>query len=267
MTKTYLVPAIERALRIMEYLANSKRGFSLSEISRNLGFPKSSVHLVLGTLETMGYLQKDAQKGRYSFGLKLVSLSRSALENLDLRQVARPFMQALAQQSGLTVHLAILERGEAVIIEKIEAPGFLKLATWVGRRLDVNCTGVGKALIAFLPDEELDRRINPRTLTRHNDRSIVSIRALKRELLEVRKVGYAFDDEEDEIGLRCVGAAVFDSTGNPVAGLSVAGTVNQIPLERVASLGKKVGEAAATISSNLGFVRGQLANAAANVRT
>jgi DNA-binding IclR family transcriptional regulator len=140
MSKTRLVPAVERAFRIMELVANSKRGSSLSEISRKLRLPKSSVHLILHSLEAMSYLQKDAEKGSYRFGLKLVSLSRTALENLDLREVARPWMQKLMQETALTVHLAVLERGEAVIIEKVDAPGTLQMATWVGRRLDVNCT-------------------------------------------------------------------------------------------------------------------------------
>lgn len=248
------VPSVDRAVRIFELLAHSQRGLSLSEISRNLALPKSSVYLVLTTLERNGYLQKNIQTGRYCFGLKLISLSRNALENLDLRQVARPFLQKVAHETMLTVHLAVLERGEAVIIDRIEAPGLLKLATWIGRRLDVNCTGVGKALIAFIPDELFDRQITAKSLTRHNDRSIVSISALKKELLQVRKLGYALDDEEDEIGVRCVGAPIFDSSREAVAALSVAGTVTQVPMERVSELGKKVKQAADAISSSLGFV-------------
>ena len=248
------VPSVDRAVRIFELLAHSQRGLSLSEISRNLALPKSSVYLVLTTLEKNGYLQKNIQTGRYCFGLKLISLSRNALENLDLRQVARPFLQKVAQETKLTVHMAILERGEAVIIDRIEAPGIVKLATWIGRRLDVNCTGVGKALIAFIPEELFDRQFTAKALTKHNERSIVSIPGLKKELLQVRKLGYALDDEEDEIGLRCIGAPIFDDSREVVAALSVAGTVTQIPMERVSELGNKVKQAADAISSSLGFV-------------
>lgn len=255
MTKTHLVPAVERAFRIMELVAQSKRGLSLSDISRNLRLPKSSAHLILQSLESLGYLQKDAQKGSYRFGLKLVSLSRTALENLDLREIARPLMQRLARETALTVHLAILERGEAVIIEKVEAPGVLQLATWVGRRLDVNCTGVGKALIAFLPEEEFDKQIRPGTLPRHNEHSIVSVQTLKKRLVEVRKLGYAFEDEEDEIGVRCIGAPVFNSAGRPIAAVSVSGPITRVPLAHVPVLGKKVTRVTSAISANLGFIR------------
>src|SRR5690242_6660482 len=116
----YSVPSIDRALAVFELLAQSRGGFSVSEISRKLTLPKSSVHLMIGTLERRGYLQRHALSGKYCFGLKLVSLSRTALENLDLREEAKPHLQALMRKTGLTVHMAVLERNEAVIIEKIE---------------------------------------------------------------------------------------------------------------------------------------------------
>lgn len=247
------VPSVERALRIFELLAHSRRGFSLSEISRNLGLPKSSTHLIVATLERKGYLQRNTATGKYCFGLQLITISRSALENLDLRYVARPYLLKLAQQTRLTVHMAVFERGEAVIIDKIEAPGLLKLATWVGRRMDVNCTGVGKALIAFLPKDTFDQQIRGKVLAKHNDRSIVSIRALERELVEVRKLGYSFDDEEDEIGLRCIGAPIFNSTGTVIAALSVAGTTAQLPIEQIPDIAKNIKQATGAISSNFGY--------------
>jgi DNA-binding IclR family transcriptional regulator len=251
--KNYSVPSVERALRIFELLSRSQRGLSLSEISRTLALPKSSASLVVTTLEKNGYLQKNKQTGRYCFGLKLISLSRGALENLDLRQVARPFLQKLAQETRLTVHLAILERGEAVLIDKLEAPGLVKLATWVGRRMDVNCTGVGKALIAFLPRDLFDQQIRGKVLAKHNDQTIVSVRGLERELARVRERGYSFDDEEDEIGLRCIGAPIIDYNKAVIAALSVAGTVSQLPLELVPDIAAKVKQTAADISSHFGF--------------
>ncbi len=254
-SKGYSVPSVERALAVLEFLAQSKRGFSISEISRRLALPKSSIHLILGTLERKGYLLKNLHTGRYCFGLKLVGLSRSALENLDLREEARPFLQALMEKNGLTVHLAVLERGEAVIIERAEPPGPIRMADWVGRRLDVNCTGVGKALIAFLSEVEFDRQVPTKGMPKHNSNTIVSVKELKRELVRVRELGYALDDEEDEIGVRCVGAPIFDHSGRVVAALSVAGTTAQVPLERVQAIGRAVRQAAAGISSCLGYAK------------
>ena len=252
--KEYSVPSIERALSVLECLAHAKRGFSLSEIGRSLRIPKSSAHLILSTLERRGFLQKNAKTGRYCFGLQLVSLSRSALENLDLRDEAKPFLRSLMQESGLTVHMAVLERDEAVIIEKVEGPGFVKLASWIGRRLDVNCTGVGKVLLAFLPDDELDYLLKTKEFARHNSRTIISKSALRRELKRIKQSGYSLDNEEDEPGVCCIGAPVFDENGKAIAAISIAGIASQIGTDRVPILARLVTRVAGSISARLGYV-------------
>ena len=253
MPKPYTVPSVSRALIILELLAQSRRGLSLSDISRKLVLPKSSVHLLVKTLELMGYLKNNRVNGRYYFGLKLVSLSHTALENLDLREQARPFLQDLMLRSGLTVHMAILEQAEAVIIEKVEAPGMLRLATWVGRRLEANSSGVGKALLAFAPEQNINQRVAGRPLTRHNKNTITSLERLIRELKKIRELGYAFEDEEGEIGFRCIGVPIYDSGGNLISAISIAGTTAQIPKERVAKLASVVRSTAHEISAHLGY--------------
>lgn len=252
MPSAYSVPSVSRAMKILELLAQSQRGLALSDISRRLGIPKSSAHVLIKTLEVMGYLKSSKNNGRYCFGLKLVSLSNTALENLDLREQARPFLQHLMLRTGLTVHLAILEGAEAVIIEKIEAPGMLRLATWVGRRLDANSSGVGKALLAFAAEGNCDQRFTGRPLARHNKNTISSLERLARELRKVRELGYAFEDEEGEIGFRCIGVPLYDSANQAIAAISVAGTTSQISIDRVTKLASILKEAARQISSQLG---------------
>lgn len=249
------VPSLDRALSVLQCLGNSRRGFSISEIGRRLSIPKSSAHLILTTLERRGFLQKNTQTGRYHFGLQLISLSRSALENLDLREEARPFLRRLMEETRLTVHMAVLERDEAVVIEKVEAPGLVRLASWIGRRLDVNCSGVGKALIAFLPTDELNHLLNTKEFARHNRRTIVSKSALRRELALVREAGYAVDNEEDDLGVCCIGSPVFDSSGRAVAAISIAGTTSQIGIDRIPILGRLVMGAARRTSVRLGYVK------------
>ncbi len=252
--KEYSVPSVERALSALECLTHAKRGLSLSEIGRRLGIPKSSAHLILSTLERRRFLQKNAKTGRYCVGLQLVSLSRSALENLDLREEARPFLRSLMQETGLTVHMAVLERDEAVIIDKVEAPGLVRLASWIGRRFDVNCTGVGKVLLAFLPEDELDYLLKTKEFARHNSRTIISKSALKRELKLVKESGYSFDNEEDEPGVCCIGAPVFDESGRAVAAISVAGITSQLGTNRVPNLSRMVRRAAGSLSARLGYI-------------
>jgi DNA-binding IclR family transcriptional regulator len=179
-----------------------------------------------------------------------------ALENLDLREQARPFLQQLMLRTGLTVHLAILEGAEAVIIEKVEPPGILRLATWVGRRLDANSSGVGKALLAFTDDDNYHQRFALHPMTRHNKNTIFSPERLARELKKVRQQGYAFEDEEGEIGFRCIGVPLHDSASRVIAAISIAGTTSQIPNDRVANLISAVKGAALLISEHLGCDNG-----------
>lgn len=243
------VPAIDRALNVLECLAQSRKGYSVSELSRRLALPKSSVHLILRTLERRGYLQKQASGGRYKFGMKLIALSRTALDGVELRDEARPALAALSQRTGLTVHMGVLERSEIVIIERLESASAIRVVSWIGRRMDVNSTAVGKALIAHLPEDEFEAQVRPSQLTRRNDRTIGSMAALRTELDRVRTLGYAVCDEEDEIGVRCVGAPVLNRQGHAIAAISVAGTTLQIPPERVPELGQAVRDTAEEISA------------------
>ncbi|MBK5298662.1 MAG: IclR family transcriptional regulator [Vicinamibacteria bacterium] len=243
------VPAIDRALNVLECLSQSRKGYSVSEISRRLALPKSSVHLILRTLERRGYLQKQSAGGRYKFGMKLIALGRTALDGVELRDEARPALAALAQHTGLTVHMGVLERGEIVIIERLESASTIRVVSWIGRRMSVNSTAVGKALIAHLPGPEFDARVRPEQLARPNDRTIGSMADLRKELVRVRQRGYSVCDEEDEIGVRAVGAPILNRQGHSIAAISAAGTTQQIPPERVDELGQAVRDAAAEISA------------------
>jgi DNA-binding IclR family transcriptional regulator len=252
-SKTQSVPALERALTILEMLAKSKRGLAISEIVRNLQLPKSTAHTILITLERRGYLHRNEQTHRYLFGLKFFSLANMVLSASELRDQAAPMLRSLMGACGLTVHLAILDQRDVVLVDKVDSPGLIKLATWIGKRMDPHCTGVGKALIAYLPESELDLLITEHRLPRHNEETIVSVRKLKAQLTEIRRLGYALDDEEDEVGLRCIGCPVFDGAGKVVAAVSVAGTVSQITAENLSALVDKVKRTASSISQHLGF--------------
>jgi DNA-binding IclR family transcriptional regulator len=246
--KHYLLPSVDRAITVLEFLAQSKRGFSVSEISRNLALPKSSTFLILTTLVNRGYLQKNAQTDKYCFGVNLVKLSRKVLANLDLRDVAKPFLNSLMKKTGLAVHLAVLAEAEAVLVDRSCPRGSSVGADWIGRTLDINCTGVGKALVAFLSENQFNQLIEAKRFARHNENTIVTIKGLKRELARVRELGYALDDEEDELGLRCIGTPIFDAEHKTVAAVSVAGTTEDIPLDRVRTLAVTLRQTASEIS-------------------
>lgn len=251
--KTRSVPGVERALTVLEVLARSKRGLALSDLARNLHLPKSSTHCLLLTLERCGYLRRHENTRRYLFDVKLFRLANMALSGIELREHSGPFLRLLMKGTGLPVHIAILERDEVVIVDKVEPPGAPKLATWVGKRMDPHCTGVGKALIAYLPEDDLCRLIKERRLPRHNENTIASTKKLREELARIRKLGYAVDNEEDEIGLRCIGSPVFDATGHVAASISIAGTISQITEQNWPALAEKVKQTALAISRQIGL--------------
>lgn len=253
MTATGASPAtaVERALNMLEAAAQRREGLTNSEISRRLSIPKSSASYILRTLERRGYLRRDAESGRYRLGLKVLSLGREAHANYDVAGLAQPFMRALVERVHLTCHLAVLDQGEAVYIEKVDAPGFFKVDTWVGRRMCVHSTSVGKALVAWLPQEETEAILRETGLKKRTPKTIVTLSRLLAEFEMVRTRGYAVDDEENSLGARCMGAPIFDGQGGVAAALGVSGTITQVSKAEMPRIAEALKETARRISRQL----------------
>ena len=226
------MPALERGLAVLELVAKSRNGLTFSQVSQCVSFPKSSIHCLLVTLERLGYVERLESSGRFVAGVNLVRIATVASHAIVLRQKAGPLLTELAQRTGLTVHMAVLENNEALLIAKVEPSGTRPVATWVGKRIDYHCTSLGKALIARMSDEEVRSLIRERHMLRHNENTICTLARLKENLMVTRSAGYAVDDEEEEIGVRCVGAPVLGVSGRVEAAVSVSGTVEQIRLGR-----------------------------------
>ncbi len=248
--------AVERALAMLEAIAQRDGGLTNAEISRRLGIPKSSASYILRALERRGYVGREVSTGRYRIGLKVLSLSRGALAGLDIRDAALPVLRQLVERSQLSAHLAILDHGEAVYIEKVGAPGFIKMDTWVGRRMEVHSTSVGKAIAAYLPQSEVEAIIRTRGLKKRTPKTITVASRFLRELAGVRARGYAVDDEENNPGVRCVAAPVFDRLGQVQASVGVSGTTSQIDRSNLPRIAALVKEAARRITAT-GFHLGR----------
>lgn len=253
-SRTPSVPAVDRALCIMESLASSKNGLSLSQLVESSNLPKSSIHCLLLTLERRGYLHRSEQTGRYMFGLKLFGLANSSLSSLPIREQAAPFLLQLMEQTGLTVHMGVMAQYEAVLVAKYAPPGSKGLATWRGKRMEVHCTGIGKALGAHMSEEELEALYKIRKFPRHNENTLSTLRRLQDDFSKTLQRGYAIDDEEDEIGWRCIGAVVYNDVGVPVAAVSVAGTINQIRADNISRLAETLRACATAISYSWGYM-------------
>jgi DNA-binding IclR family transcriptional regulator len=248
--KTQSVPALERGLLILESLSKSWHGITISQLTRNLGLPRSSIHALLLTFERNGYVYHDEASGRYRLGLRMCELANAALESIKVREQAAPLLVRLRNSTGLTVHLAILEREEVVLIEKMELPE-VRTNSWIGKRIDLHCTALGKAVLAYLRDEMVETLLRKRGMLRHNDNTIVSKKRLKQDLEMVRKRGYAFDDEEEEINFRCIGAPILTSRNVVVGAISISGTTNEVDERTRDSLAASVRATAAAIARHV----------------
>lgn len=239
MSKSPHVTSVERALAILGFLDGARRGWNISEISRKLKIPKSSTHVLVLTLERQGYLKREPGSREYTLGLKLYGLGRGLMDNLALPSKALPAMEWLSERTGLTVHLAVLEMDQAMYIQKVEAPGLIRFDTYVGKRTNLHCTAVGKTLLAYTTWQRQQRFLSRGSLARYTKNSITTVAALRQELQRIRGRGYAIDDQEEELQIRCIAAPVLNCVGELVAAVGITGTTGQVlkeDIERFARL-------------------------------
>ena len=253
-TQPYLVPAIDRGLDILETLVGEEHGLTVTEVSRRLRIPKSSAFGILQTLSARGYLDK-AGNDRYGLTLKLFGLGSALIDSLDLRRKLYPLLLELTTRCGITGHIAVLDQSYAVYIEKAEVMGAIRLTTWIGKRMHLHSTSIGKALLAWQPPEIAERVMAAHGLTRQTARTITDDVALAAELARVRTAGYAVSNEENEEGVRAVAAPIFDHAGRPAAAVNLGGTRLQIKMKDVPRLGELVRGCADRMSATLGYTK------------
>ncbi|HHV58124.1 MAG TPA: IclR family transcriptional regulator [Firmicutes bacterium] len=252
MKEENLVQSVNRALAILEALQAAGEGLGVTEIGTRVGLHKSTVYRLLATLARHGYVEQDPATERYSLGLKLVELGTAVLERLELRDLARPYLKRLMEASQEVAHLVVLQDGEVVYIDKVECPGPVKMYSQLGRRAPAHATAVGKVLLAFLPKAQVDA-ILARGLPRLTPHTITDPERLRRELRLIRERGYALDNEENELGIRCVAGPIFNHTGQVVAAFSISGLALRLLPAKLEELGGLVRETSREISARLGY--------------
>lgn len=247
-----IVQSIERAIQILNCFNTSTPELTLNEIASELNLNKSTVHGILNTLKHYGLVEQDEERGKYRLGMHILVLGNRLLDRLEVRTVASPVIQELCETVGETVHLVILRGTDVVYIDKCTSSRSFQVFTTIGMRFPAYVTGVGKVLLADKSDIEL-REILPPILHRVTEYTIGSREELIKHLEQVRQQGYAFDKDENEIGLRCVAAPIFDHTCKAVAAISVAGPSVRLSDERLEDLVGVVRNSAAEISRRLGY--------------
>jgi IclR family acetate operon transcriptional repressor len=243
--------AVERALSILEAIAQRGATMAHSEISRKLDIPKSSATYLLRALERCGYVQRERGTGGYRLGLKVLSLALGVEIAGDIRETALPVLERVVKRCELTAHLAVLDQSDAVYVEKVDSPGFVKMDTWIGKRMELHSTAVGKALVAFSSAKDVEALIKGRAMKKRTPRTIATHAGFLRELEKVRERGYAIDDEENSLGARCVAAPVVDGFGRVLAAVGLSGTTGQIDKASVRKTAEIAKEAAREIARRL----------------
>jgi DNA-binding IclR family transcriptional regulator len=248
-----LIQSVERAADILELFLAGESELSVKDISERLGLSKSTVHGLIKTLEHRGYLQQNPDDLKYKLGLKLFELGSFIADQLDIAQIARPFIKELVDELKETVHLVVRQQDELVYVEKEEGPQTLRISSHVGKRAPIHCTGVGKAILAYQDEKEIDRILSTIQLQAFTEYTITDKEEIKKQLKTIRENGYSIEDEEIELGLTCVGAPIFDHNGNVSASLSCATPKMRLTDERLPEVIAGVKRAAAKISRYLGY--------------
>jgi DNA-binding IclR family transcriptional regulator len=243
---------IDRVIDILETFTRMGPDLGVSEISRALGLKKATAHRLLASLRRRGIVAQDPVTRRYRLGLKLWELGAMATIQVDWVDRVHGDLERLMDATGETAHLAILSDGQILYVDKVESSHSLRMPSQVGRRNPVHCTGVGKAQIAFLPDEALAGMIARRGLASFTSNTLTDPAELRAELAKVRARGYAVDNEEIEEGLVCIGAPVRDHAGLVVAGVSIAGPSSRLRPVTIPAHARSVVEAAVAMSVVLG---------------
>lgn len=248
-----VVKSVSRALDIIALVGMKKGGLGVTEIANQIDINKSSVFRTLSTLVQYGYIEQDTGTGKYKLGLKFLDISSKLLESIDLRTEAKPFLQELENKTNEVIHLVVYDQGEVVYIEKLEGNETLRTHSKVGKRAPMHCTSVGKAILSHLTESEVIAILERKGMPYHTDHTITSTEEFLRELKHIREKGYALDLEENEYGITCIAAPVFDHLGNVVAAVSISGPTTRMTTERLNQLGPIMIQTGQQISARLGY--------------
>ena len=249
------VQSAERIFQVMEMLAeNGEMG--LMEISAALDLHKSTVHRLLMSLVYMGYAKQDETTQKYMLSYKIVNMAGKILDRMDILQVAKPYLERLSDLSGEAVHLVQREGNHILYIYKIEAKvGTIRMVSHVGMIHPMYCSGVGKAIMATLPEREVKQIWNESVIEKKTDKTVTDYDEMQKLLEEVRKNGYALDDEENEKGVRCIAACLHGYQNEVKYAISISGPTSRMTRERVMELAVDVKRVQEELSRELGYYK------------
>jgi IclR family acetate operon transcriptional repressor len=246
------VQSLCRALSILNVIADKAHGMTMTEIAQSTSLPMSTAHRLLTTLQHERYVRYDPEQSLWKMGVQAFIIGNAFVQSRDIISTSMPFMVALMEKSGETTNLAVADQGECIYLAQVECHQMMRMQAKPGSRVPIHSSAVGKALLAAMPGEKAKKFIQMREFERATDNTVIDQKALCKEIEQVREIGFAYDDEEHCVGLRCVASPIFDEFGEPIAAVSLSGPLARVSDARFPILGAMVKEAAGEITAAMG---------------
>lgn len=246
------VQSVERAMAILEALGEDEDGFRLTDLAKRTGLSVSTVHRLLTTLEQRRFVQFDRSDGMWHIGRGAFTIGSAFVRQRNFVAPALPILRRLRDQSRETANLGVVDDGEVVVLTQVESREIMRAITRVGGRAPMANSGMGKAILASYADPDIDAIISARGLRKATEHSITSPSALRADIAAIRQRGYAIDDEEYVLGLRCVAAVVHNVQAEALCAISISGLSVRVTKDRLHGLGELVAEAAKELTLSLG---------------
>lgn len=247
-----LPQTIERAIDILEVFKDSNEALGITELSRRVKLNKSTTYRIVQALRTRGYVNQDDHTNRYYLGYKILKLASSFLNQNKIREIARKYLEELSRKTLQTIELAILEGDKVVYIDQVEGTDIFQLRLQIGNRGPLHCTAAGKSILAFLKEDELEKILKDLNLTRFSDKTITSMKHLRKELKAIRRTGFAFCDREYDKYLKAIGAPIIGLGSKVIGAVVLVAPSNRIKLKEVPYFGNMVKETGIKISVEMG---------------
>jgi len=245
------VQSLDRALSILERLSDAD-GMTLTDLSQSVGLAPSTTHRLLTTLQQRRFADFDEEYGRWVVGVGAFNVGNAFLRNRRIVTLGRPVMRRLMEDTGETVNLAVEDKDELVYVTQFESHAPMRAFFRPGRRAPMHASAVGKAMLAEMDEEMVKELLHRKGMPRFTDKTVIDPAALRRELAQIREHGWAVDDEEHTVGMRCVAATIHNEHGDVIAGVSVSGPSVRVTETRLGELGSRVVQAAREITQQIG---------------
>lgn len=248
-----IIQSVDRAIQIVDLFTGDLTELGITEIAQMMNLGKSTVYGLVNTLLAAGYLEQNPENKKYHLGLKLFELGSIVQERMNIREIALPYLKNISKEFGMTVHMGLYQDWEVIYIDKVDAPNTRIVYSQVGKRAPMYCTGIGKAVLANLKAADIQYILRTQFREKLTPHTRIEDGQILQELEEIRKKGYSVDNEEVEIGLKCVAVPIFDYRKNPVAAISISSTAAVMERMNIEEAASKLKRNAMEISRKLGF--------------